>query len=406
MGSNINTMSLHNSSCKVSGIYNKTNPLKNDVFFKASNLSKPYNLTKAKSQKDIPDDANIFLFTPKSSVYLPEGRSAKECILSDKGFGFWTKFFGGEEANTMRLKRNDVDYAHGDLIDERRVSGVIEVDDSKVNQIENVTMVKLKNNADVRFIDKVDELDAFDSNMGEVTVSGSIHLNGNTSSDKLRAYTVVAYPGDKIGDVKSNLLACKSDVNLPNRFTEIGNAVATEGAEVSQTKIKKLKTKDLMFNNSLGGDVEAVSALEFNNSVVDHLKLSCVKKMSGCKIKKFDFTNVGNELKLYDKIQIDELNLDNEESKLFVFPKTEWGNKSDSYIKNINIKTDVSCPNPRPKLKIQGDINIERVMFHNSPGVLELTRPKDPERPIKVINGIVTYNVPSEPVPEIDDLDV
>ena len=111
----------------------------------------------------------------------------------------------------------------------------------------------------------------------------------STSSDKLRAYTVVAYPGDKIGDVKSNLLACKSDVNLPNRFTEIGNAVATEGAEVSQTKIKKLKTKDLMFNNSLGGDVEAVSALEFNNSVVDHLKLSCVKKMSGCKIKKFDF---------------------------------------------------------------------------------------------------------------------
>lgn len=384
-------------------LLHKTAP-QNDLFFKG--LSKPYNLSKAKKQEDIPDDANIFLFNCKNTVNLPEGRSAKECILSDKGFGFWSKFFNGEDGNKMLLKKNDVEYAHGDLTDDNRTCGIIEVDNSNVNQIDNVTNVRLKNNANVNFIDKVDEIDAFDSTMGDVSIKGAIHLNGNTKSDKLKAFTVVAYPGDKIGKVESTFLACKENLNKSNTFSEVDDAYAESGADITQGKIKKLKTKDLIFNNSLGGEIDAAYGIEFNNSAVDHLKLNCVKKMTGCKIKKFDLNNTSNELKFYDKVQIDELNLNNDESTFFIFPKQEWGEKTNNYIKTINIKTMPPYENPRPKLKIQGDIDIEKVVFHNSPGRLELTRAEDPDRKIKVINGYVKYNVPPDPVPDCDDLDL
>ena len=396
--SNINR---NNSVCGLSS----TKPVKQDVFF--TSLNKPFKLAKAKSEKDIPDDANIFLFTSDAKVKLPEGRNAKECILSDKGFGFWTRFFGGEEANNMILKSNHVDYAHGDLTLNRTTRGQIEVDNADVNQIESVSMVILKNNANVKFINNVDNIDAYDSTMGDVKINDAIHLNGNTSSDFIKAYTIVAYPGDYIKNSDSNLLACKENKNKPGVYTVVDNAKAAMGAECTQANVGKLKAHDLIFKDSIGNDIQADCGLEFSNSVVNHLKLGTIKKMSDCKIKRFDLENTATDLKMYGKIQIDKLNLRNDEGTLFIFPKTtEFGEKIDNYIKEINIVNDYPCPNPRPKLKIQGPIDIDKVVFCNNFRMLEVTRPEDPKKPIKIINGIIKYDAPESPVPTIDDMDV
>ncbi len=404
----INTYNINNSKVSTNNIRRafipNLNNQKQDIYFKG--LSKPYNMSKAKKQEDIPEDANIFLFNCKSTVNLPEGRSAKECILTDKGFGFWARFFGSDDANKMLLKNNDVEYAHGDLTGEKKTCGVIEVDNSNVNQIENVTMVRLKNNANVNFIDNVDEIDAFDSTMGDVKIKGAIHLNGNTKSDKLKAYTVVTYPGDIVNNSESNFLACKEDINQPDTYSQVNNANASIAADITQAKIGTLKTGDLIFNNSQGNHVEANYGVEFNNSVVDYLKIGTVKRMSGCKIKKFDLINTGNDIKFYDKVQIDELNLSNDEAKLFIIPKPSWGEKSNNYIKTLNIKNDYKCPSPRPRIKIQGPINIDKVVFYNNFGVLEVTQKENHEKPIYVVNGIVKYNVPTEPIPDCDDLDI
>ncbi len=379
--------------------------VKNDIFFKA--LNKPFKLANAKTIKDIPADANIFLFTCDSKVKLPEGRDAKECILSDKGVGFWTRFFSGDDANKMILKSNNVEYAHGDLASNRTTQGVIELDNANVNQIEKVSMVNLKNNSNVKFIDNVDNIDAFDSTMGDVKISGAIHLNGNTKSDSLKAYTVIAYPGDYIKKSHTNFLACKENKNKAGVYAIVDEAVANEGAEITQAKVGKLKAHDLIFNDSIGDHIEGDYGLEFNNSVVNYLKLGKIKKMEDCRIKKFDLDNTVTDLKLFGKIQIDELNLKNDEGTLFIFPKnTEFGEKVPNYIKHINIVNDYVCPNPRPKIKIQGPIDIERVEFCNNFGMLEVTRPEDPKKPIKIINGIIKYDAPEDPIPQVDDIDI
>lgn len=403
-GSNLPHTSNINRNHSISGV-SYTKPIKQDVFFTA--LNKPYKLAKAKSEKDIPDDANIFLFTSDAKVKLPPGRDAKECILSDKGFGFWTRFFGGEEANGMVLKSNHVDYAHGDLTLNRRTKGLIEVDNAEVNQLENVTMVILKNNANVKFIDKVDNIDAFDSTMGNVNIEDAIHLNGNCKLDSIKAYTVIAYPGDYIKNSDTNLIACKENKNKPGVYTIVDNAKAAIGAEFTQAKVGKLKANDLIFNDSIGDDIEANCSLEFSNSVVNHLKLGAVKKMSDCKIKRFDLDNAATDLKMFGKIQIDQMNLRNDEGTIFIFPKTtELGEKVDNYIKELNIVNDYPCPNPRPRIKIQGPIDIEKIEFKNNAGVIDITRPEDPNKPIKIINGYLNYDAPESPVPKIDDMDV
>ena len=379
----------------------RTNVKQNDVFFRG--LSKTYNLAKANKQEDIPDDANIFLFNCKTKVHLPEGRSAKECILTDKGFGFWAKFFGGEEANKMLLKKNDVEYAHGDLTGDRRTCGLIEVDNANVNQIDNVTNVVLKNNANVSYIDKVDELDAYDSTLGDVSIKGAIHLNGNTKSDNLKAYTVIAYPGDKINTVKSQFIGLKPNINDVNAYSEVKDVIADLGADITQAKVDNLKTKDLIFNDSIGKNIDAIYGVDFKNSVVDYLKLAVVKKMSGCKINKFDLTGSSPNLKLYDKVQINEFNIKNDELNLFVFPKRDLGEGTNNYIKRINID---SPEDSYPKIKIQGDIDIDIIEFKNQPGTVDMTKSKNPKKPIKVINGFLNYDAPLSQVPEIDDLDV
>ncbi len=397
----VNERSLKNNLHK--GNIKQTLPLKQDTFF--SGLNKPYNMSKAKSSKDIPEDANIFLFNCDNKLSIPPDREIKECILTDKGFGFWKRLADGEDGNIMKLKNNNIEYAHGDLTENHRTFGVIEVDNSNVKQIEGVTMLRLKNNSRVGYINQIDEMDAFDSTIGDATVKNAIHLNGNCSANNLKAFTVIAYPGDKIDKISSNMLGCKSDENKPNEYVIVNEANVEEGTELSQVKINKLKTKDLMMNNAVAKDIDAAYGLQIENAAVDHLKLARVVNLTNCKLKTFDLLDAASGVKFNNKIQIDEFNIYDDVAKLFFFPKDEWGNKTNNYIKKINVTEQEGCIYGDPKLKIQGDIDIGTIEFKYRPGVLELTRNYDPNKHIEVINGSVKYNAPKDKPPEEDDIE-
>ena len=398
----VNERSLKNNLHK--GNIKQTLPLKQDTFF--GGLNKPYNMSKAKSSKDIPEDANIFLFNCDNKLSIPEDREIKECILTDKGFGFWKRLAGGEDGNSMLLKNNNVEYAHGDLTENHRTFGLIEADNSNVKQIEGVTMLRLKNNSKVDFINQVDNMDAFDSTIGDATVKKAIHLNGNCNADNLKAFTVIAYPGDKIDKISSNMLGCKSDENKTNEYVMVNEADVKEGTELSQAKINKLKTKDLIMNNSVAKEIDAAYGLQVNNAAIDHLKLARVVNLTNCKINKFDLLDASSGVKFNDKTQIEEFNIYDDVAKLFFFPKDEWGNKTNNYIKKINITEQEGCIYQNPKLKIQGDINIDTVEFKFRPGLLELTGDENPNKRIKVINGFIKFNVPKEKPPEEDDIEI
>lgn len=397
----VNERKLKNSVNK--GYQKHTLPLKQDAFF--CGLNKPYNMSNAKTVNDIPEDANIFLFNCDNKLSIPEDREIKECILTDKGFSFWKRLTNGEDGNLMKLKNNNVEYAHGDLVENHTTYGVIEANNSNIKQIEGVTMLRLKNNSKVDFINKIDNMDAFDSTIGEASIKNSIHLNGNCKADNLEAFTVIAYPGDIIDKISSNMLGCKSDENKPDKYVIVNEANIKEGTELSQTKINKLKTKDLIMNNAVAKEIDAAYGLQIDNAAVDYLKLARVVNLTNCKLKKFDLLDTSSGVKFNDKIQIDELNIYDDTAKLFFFPKDEWGNKTNNYIKKINVTEQEGCIYHDPKLKIQGDIDIDTVEFKFRPGLLELTRPEDPKKHIKVINGFIRYNAPKDVPPQEDDIE-
>ena len=158
-------------------------------------------------------------------------------------------------------------------------------------------------------------------------------------------------------------------------------------------------------NNSVAKEIDAAYGLQINNAAIDHLKLARVVNLTNCKINTFDLLDASSGVKFNDKTQIDEFNIYDDVAKLFFFPKDEWGNKTNNYIKKINVTEQEGCIYGDPKLKIQGDIDIGTIEFKFRPGVLELTRDDDPNKRIKVINGSVTYNAPKDAPPEEDDIE-
>ena len=263
----------------------KTVPMKNDVFF--SGFNKVFRMDKARSLKDIPEDANIFLFSCKSKFSLPEGREAKECILTDKGISFWDKFLNGEEANVMKLKNNKVDYIHGDLSDSGVVCGLIDADNSQINQIENISHVKLKNNSAAKLITGADEINISNSMVGTANVKKVIESQGNMIAEDIKGFNIITTPGDKIEKAVASFINCLQAPDTPNKYTKIANAEATMGANISQAKIKELKTKDLVLKDSVVENLDAEACLEFENSVVHNFKIDTIRSLTGCKSKNF-----------------------------------------------------------------------------------------------------------------------
>lgn len=381
--------------------------VKNDVFFKG--LNKTFTLSKAKSLKDIPKDANIFIFDCKNKLTIPSEQEIKECIITDKNLGFWKKMTVGEDGNVMKLKNNTVEYAHGDITDKKRTCGVIDANNSKINQIENVNTVNLKNNSDVGYIDNVGYINAYNSKIGTANAEHVITLNGDCEADSLSAkYTVAIYPGDKVNKASGIWVACKSDASTPYKYSIIHDLDAAEGAEISQAKVTgKAKTKDLIIDNAIANEVEAAYALTFNNSVVDNLKLANVNKMTDSKINKFDLYFANNGVRFENKVQINELKIHDDNSKLFFFPKKEWGKNTDNYIKKIIIGNDNDSYilSGKPTIKIQGDINIDTIIFKQGTGKVEVVGPQKTEKPINVINGYIKYDAPKEIPPTNEDFD-
>ena len=395
----------HNSLASYRHI--RTSPAVNDVFF--SGYNKTFKLSRAKSIKDIPKDANIFLFDSKNKLTIPPEQQIKECIITDKELGFWKKMTIGEEGNVMKLKNNTVEYAHGDITDKGRTCALIEADNSNIKQIEGVESINLRNNSNVDYIDNVGYLNAYDSNIGVANVEHGIHLNGNCNADKLNAkYSVTITPGDTVNKATGTWVACKGDINMPEKYSIIDKIEASEGAEITQAKVTgKAKTKDIIVDNAIANEIEADYALSFNNSVVENLKLANVNKMTDSKINKFDLRFANNGVRFENKVQINELNLHDDNSKLFFFPKTQWGEKTDNYIKKIIVgkEKDYYLFSDKPTLKIQGDINIGAIVFKDGTGKVEVVGPQKTEKPIKVINGYIKYDAPKEIPPTNEDFD-
>lgn len=407
---NINMPQIKNSGASSSTLNTRyTQKIKNDVFFKG--LNKVCTLSKVKSLKNIPKDANIFIFDCNNKLSIPSNQQIKECIITDKNLGFWKRMTVGEDANVMKLKDNTVEYAHGDITDKKRTCGIIDANNSKIKQVENVDKVNLNNNSEINYIDNVGYINAKDSKIGTAKAEHVIELNGNCEADSLDAnYTVVITPGDRVNKASGIWVACKSDINIPDKYSIVHEINAAEGAELSQTKVTgKAKTKDLMMDNAIANEVEADYALSFNNSVVDNLKLANVNKMTDSKINKFDLYFANNGVRFENKVQINELKIHDDNSKLFFFPKTEWGEKTDNYIKKIIIgkdnENDSFLFNDKPTLKIQGDINIDTIIFKEGTGKVEVVGPQKTEKPINVINGYVKYNAPKEIAPTNEDFD-
>ena len=93
--------------------------------------------------------------------------------------------------------------------------------------------------------------------------------------------------------------------------------------------------------------------------------------------------------------------------KLFFFPKTQWGEKTDNYIKKIIVgkEKDYYLFSDKPTLKIQGDINIGTIVFKDGTGKVEVVGPQKTEKPIEVINGYIKYDAPKEIPPTNEDFD-
>jgi len=382
-----------------------TKELKKDVFFKG--INKSFVMENAKSSKDVPEDANIFIFSRKSKLGLPEGREAKECILTEKGFSFLKKFFKSEDDNTLKLKNNKVDYVHGDFNDGACVCGVVDADNSEINQIENIAIVNLKNGTDVKLIDNVEELTVSDSKVDTANVKWVIKLNGNSEANKLKAHNLSVQPGNKVGEINSMFFTCKEDMNNPDKYAEIQTVLAEEGAEVSQSKINSLKTKQLMLKDSKINNLYAEDCMRFENSVIDNFETYNVREMRGAKINKMYLKGVEPVLSLHDKTQIENLTIKDSVAQIFVYPKKDWDKPVDNYIKKIKIESDFyDTPDQTPRLKIQGNIDVDEVVFAKKPGMVEMTKKENPSKHIKVINGYIKYNVPMQQPPQIEDIDV
>ncbi|MGN1152579.1 MAG: hypothetical protein ACI4S3_00985 [Candidatus Gastranaerophilaceae bacterium] len=373
----------------------------NDVFFGA--LNKKFVMSKAKSVKDIHSDANIFIFSCKNKVNLPEGRYAKECILTEKGFGFWKKFFGGNEANTVNLKCNTVGYVHGEATDMDKTCGILNANNCKISQIDNISNVRLTNHSNIGFVNQVDELNVQNSKVMSVNDVKLLNIEGNSQVDNISVNNISTAPGTKIKKVSSENLLCKADPNSPDKYTEIGEADIQNGAEIYQSKIKNLKTKELIIKDSLVDNLQAEGCLEFDNSVVKNLDIYDIKKISNCKASNILLKGYDPEICLHGKTQIDNFNIKGSNVKFFVFPKKEWDKPVDNYIKKINILSEYA-ESEKPRVKIQGDIDIDTIEFVKDSGIVEMTIPEIPEKRINVINGFIKYGSPLEEVPKLEDL--
>lgn len=383
-----------------------SNPdLKKDMFF--NGINKVFTLSKAKSENDIPKDANIFIFDYKTKLKIPPEQNIKECILSDKNIGFWKSLSLSEDDLSIKLKDNNVEYAHGDVSNPRKPTyGIIELDNSYVKQIAGVTKVRLKNNSKADYIDNVDGVHVFDSKVGTIKTMGHVLIGkGGYVENSTANFGTYIYPEAKANKVTGDLIICYGDDEHTDLYSEI-NELTTDGdANINQSKIKDLNAGDLTLKNSVADHAKANYALEFSNNVIDHLELGDVVKMSDTKVRRFDLKNCTKGLCLEGKIQIDELNIYDDDVKLFFYPKSEWGKKNDNYIKRIN----VAANNPKlqysdkPVLRLQGDMNIGTVVFENGTGKVEVVGPKAGKLQ-RVINGFAKYNMPKIKPPDPDEI--
>lgn len=382
---------------------NALNHSKGDVFFRAMN--KAFIMSKAKTVKDIPNDANIFIFSCKNKLNFPEGRSAKECILTEKGFGFWKRFFGGNEANTVNLKRNNVGYIHGEATDSGVICGNLNISACKVDQIENISNVLVANRSNVGFVNQVDELAVKNSKVTNVNDVKRLTVEGTSRVDNVSVYNVSLVPGTKVKKLSSENLLCSADPNSPNKYTEIDEADIQNGAEIYQSKIKKIKTKELIIKDSVVDNLNVEGCLEFDNSVVKNFEIYDIKKLSDCKATNILLKGYDPEICMYGKTQIDNFDIKGSNVKLFVFPKKEWDKPVDNYIKKVKVLSEYA-ETETPKVRIQGDINIGSVEFEKNPGIVEMTipEPENPHKRINVINGYIRYNCPVQEVPKNEEI--
>jgi len=245
------------------------------------------------------------------------------------------------------------------------------------------------------------------SNVDNAVVYETICMDGKSRLNKANAYTVMSHPGDKLGEITAKFVTCKPNNDKPDKYTQADKIIALQAAELNQTITREVDTTDLILKDSIAHRVKADSGVEFSNSVIDSLTIGGIKRMTNCKIGDCEIKAPSNRLKLYDKIQIDNLALNDNDARIFAFPKTAWGVKQDNYIKNIIVK-NYSFDDKKPVVRIQGDIGISTIEFKEGPGIVKLTRSEseDPKKNINVINGVAIYDSPEEEVPLYDDLDI
>jgi len=360
-------------------------PLKSDIFF--NGMKKTYDMDKAKTEGDIPKDANIFITSPKTKVKFPIGFNANEIIQTTKGMSWLDRQFSGDDSNKINLQDAEIGYVHG-LPSEKKNIGCLELDNTNVDQVENIPKVTLNNNSHVNYINDVGTVIARDSSAGIVSAKS----------------LYVPSPGSKFEEVNVYSLNCPPDVTKDsNTYTEITNVNATGGVGIDQVRVTgDLTTPQLTMTNSFANNVKASYCTEFKNSEVKNMTLANVKKLDGCKADKLNLSGVDTAVIFDNRTQIKELNIQNGTAKLFITKEKEWDKPLNNYIKKINVSTNKYLGGI-PLVKIQGGINVEEINFVDTPGIVEFTKGEKYCPNVKINNGTAKYGVPTE-VP-VDDND-
>lgn len=384
--STINNSKLNRSNNVVSNNI-KLKSLNQDVFFKGD--SKTYEMKKARSPRDIPSDATIFISGAKDRVKYPRGFKADEIRQTMDGMSWLERKLQDDEVNILNLEDATVGKVRGMG---SKFRGCINVQTSKIDQLENFPTIEIIDNSDVNYIDNVERMKASDSRIGDITNLKGIAEMNHCDIDTAKGFNLHIANESKVKDVKTKIFSCIQDEDQ-NGYNKVGSVEAEWAASIHDCKADSINAHELAMKNSFVKNLYADYCMEFDNNVIENMTLANVNHLKNCKAKNLAITCICPAVEFVNKTQIDELNLPHPGSagaKIFINSEKEWGKDPNNYIHKINVSGD------KPVLKIQGGIGIQEINFEKEGGIVQFTQKEDKCPRVKITNGTAIYGVPIE----------
>src|SRR5574344_1861666 len=213
--STINNSKLNSSNNVVTNNV-KLSSINNDVFFKGDN--KTYELKKARTPRDIPSDAKIFVSGAKDRVKYPKGFKANEIRQTMDGMRWIERTLQDDDANILNLEDATIGKVKGIG---SKFRGCINVQNSKIDQLENFPNIEITDNSDINSINNVERLKAYDSKLGDITNLKGVAEVYNCNIDSAKGFNLILHDGSKIKEAKTKIFS-SAPCEDPDSYNQIG----------------------------------------------------------------------------------------------------------------------------------------------------------------------------------------